>query len=182
MTNDPILREFMCWAVNIVRLPLTPRAVQTLDQQIRDFPPEFLLFVEHVSQLVLQNDERDSTHTFSLRRRDNQYILNDGEKSTRWMITRKIHSLSSDAQSDRRSLDDGSEVPITWAAPIDRLNEPGRFWAYFPTMTTSLLAGILNAPWKTNEDRQNLLPGFYNDELIDAAAENGGRCSASSTN
>ena len=171
MTNDPILREFMCWAVNIVRLPLTPRAVQTLDQQIRDFPPEFLLFVEHVSQLVLQNDERDSTHTFSLRRRDNQYILNDGEKSTRWMITRKIHSLSSDAQSDRRSLDDGSEVPITWAAPIDRLNEPGRFWAYFPTMTTSLLAGILNAPWKTNEDRQNLLPGFYNDELIDAAAE-----------
>ncbi len=28
----------------------------------------------------------------------------------------------------------------------------------------------MNAPWKTNEDRQNLLPGVYNDELIDAAA------------
>lgn len=32
------------------------------------------------------------------------------------------------------------------------------------------MAGILNAPWKTNEDRQNLLPGIYNDELLDAAA------------
>lgn len=37
-------------------------------------------------------------------------------------------------------------------------------------VTASLLAGIVNAPWKTNEDRQNLLPGPYNDELIDAAA------------
>ena len=49
---------------------------------------------------------------------------------------------------------------------------------YFPGMTRnsemstepSLLAGIVNAPWKTNEDRQNLLPGVYNDELVDAAA------------
>ena len=62
------------------------------------------------------------------------------------------------------------EVPISWAAPIDRLNDPGRFWAYFPTTTTSLLSGILNAPWKTNEDRQNLLSGVYNNELLHAAA------------
>ena len=73
-------------------------------------------------------------------------------------------------KSDSRSLDDADEVPIWWAVPVDRLNEPGKFWAFFPTLTTSLLAGILNAPWKTNEDRQNLLPGVYNDELIDAAA------------
>ena len=82
-----------------------------------------------------------------------------------------MHKLSSDAKSDSRSLDDADEVPIWWAAPVDRLNAPGKFWAFFPTLTTSLLAGILNAPWKTNEDRQNLLPGVYNDELIDAAAE-----------
>ena len=60
---------------------------------------------------------------------------------------------------------------FSWAAPVDRLNDPGKFWAFFPTMTTSLLAGVLNAPWKTNEDRQNLLPGVYNDDLIDAAAD-----------
>ena len=32
------------------------------------------------------------------------------------------------------------------------------------------MAGILNAAWKTNEDRLNLLPGQYNEELIEAAA------------
>ena len=53
---------------------------------------------------------------------------------------------------------------------IDRLNDPGRFWAFFPTTTTSLLSGILNAPWKTNEDRQNLLTGVFNNELLHAAA------------
>ena len=37
-------------------------------------------------------------------------------------------------------------------------------------MTSSLVAGILNAPWKTNEDRQNLLSGPYNEELIEAVA------------
>lgn len=171
MENDPILRELMSWGANIVRLPLKDHAVQTLDKQIREFPPEFLLFVRHVSQLVLQNEVQGDTRTLSLHRRDNLCVLNDGDKLTRWMITRVIHSLSPDAQSDRRSLDDGSQVPITWAVPIGRLNEPGKFWAYFPTMTTSLLAGILNEPWKTNEDRQNLLPGVYNDELIDAAAK-----------
>ena len=67
-------------------------------------------------------------------------------------------------------------MPVWWAAPLDRLNEPGYFWHFFPTKTASLLAGILNAPWKTNEDRQNLLPGPYNDELIDAAARMVARC------
>ena len=61
-------------------------------------------------------------------------------------------------------------MPICWAAPLDRLDRPGHFWAFFPTHTASLVAGILNAPWKTNEDRQNLLPGRYNEELIEAAA------------
>ena len=141
-----------------------------LVRQIRDFPPEFLLFVEHVSELVLQNDNQGETRTFSLRREDNLLVLDDGGSTTRWMFTKATHKLSPGAKSDSRSLDDAGEVPISWAAPIDRLNEPGKFWAFFPTMTTSLLSGILNAPWKTNEDRQNLLLGVYNSELIDAAA------------
>ena len=170
MEADPILRELMGWAVNLVRLPLKPEARETLGQQITEFPAEFLLFVEHVSQLVLQNNGQEGIRTFSLSRDDSQYILDDGENVSRWMLTTIVHSLSPRAKSDSRTLDDASEVPISWAAPIDRLNEPGRFWAFFPTMTESLLAGILNAPWKTNEDRQNLLPGVYNNELIDAAA------------
>ena len=67
--------------------------------------------------------------------------------------------------------DDATEVPIVLAAPLEQLHQPGEFWAFFPTLTNSLLAGILNAPWKTNEDRQNLLTGEYNEELIGAVAE-----------
>ena len=170
MEADPILCELMGWAVNVVRLPLNDGAHEALASQIRDFPPEFLLFVEHVSELVLQDDKQRDTRSFSLRREDPQFVLFDGTSTTHWLLAKATHELSPDARSDSRSLDAEDEVPIWWAAPVNRLSEPGKFWAFFPTMTTSLLSGILNAPWKTNEDRQNLLPGVYNDELIDAAA------------
>ena len=160
----------MGWAVNIVRLPLKQGTYEALHRQIAEFPSEFLLFVGHVSQLILQTEEQEAPRTISLRGEDGHLILGDGGNETRWMLVSGEHELSTDARSDSRGLDDATVVPVSWAVPIDRLNEPGRFWAFFPTMTTSLLAGILNAPWKTNEDRQNLLPGVYNDELIDAAA------------
>ena len=170
MMTDPILRSLMGWAVNIVRLPLKQGAYEALHRQIKEFPPEFLIFVKHVSQLKLQTDDQEVTRTIGLSRENSHLTLDDGGKETRWMLVSDTHALSADAKSDSRSLDDATEIPISWAAPIDRLNEPGKFWAFFPTQTTSLLSGILNAPWKTNEDRQNLLLGVYNEELIDTAA------------
>ena len=170
MEEDSVLRDLMCWAVNIVRLPLKADSHDDLDKQIKEFPAEFLLFVEHVKQLVLQTDQQEAARTFTLSEDDGYWVLNDSGVTSRWMLRKKTHRLSPDARSDRRTLDDAEEVPITWAAPVERLNDPGKFWAFFPTMTTSLLSGILNAPWKTNEDRQNLLSGVFNDELIDAAA------------
>ena len=167
---DPILGELMDWATNIVRLTLKRGSADDLRQQMRDFPSAFLLFVEHVKLLTI-DDGSTFDRTLELERKDEELRLMDGGKTTNWRAFKVIHRLSSDARADRRSLDDGDEVPIWWAAPLDRLTDPGTFWAYFPTKTASLAAGILNAPWKTNEDRQNLLPGPYNDELIDAAAE-----------
>ena len=166
---DPDLREMGCWATNIVRLPLKPGAHQSLNDQIREFPAEFMLFVEHVGRLVLQTDVRDSARIVAVTFEDDLRVLDDDGNKTLWLLERRLHKLSAIAKRDSRSLDDADEVPIWWAAPVNRLNDPGRFWAFFPTMTHSLLAGILNAPWKTNEDRQNLLPGVYNNELIDAA-------------
>ncbi len=172
MEADSNLREMGCWASNIVRLPLKLGAYQSIHKQIEDFPAQFLLFVKHVGRLVLQEDGQESARIVTLaRQEDDRWILDDAGRKTRWMIETRLHTLSPDAKSDSRSLDDTDEVPIWWAAPTERLNEPGWFWAFFPTMTPSLLSGILNAPWKTNEDRQNLLTGVYNDELIDAAAK-----------
>jgi hypothetical protein len=42
----------------------------------------------------------------------------------------------------------------------------GKFWAFFPLVDETTLSGILNAPWKTNDDRTSLLPGAFNEELI----------------
>ena len=170
MDADPILDDLMGWASNIVRLPLRDEAINSLERQIEEFPGRFLLFVEHVSRLTLQNDINGTNRTFSLSCEDDLYFLSDGKSVTRWVVAKDTHKLSPEARSDSRALDDTGQVPISWAAPLDSLGEPGQFWAFFPTATSSLLAGILNAPWKTNEDRQNLLEGVYNRELVDAAA------------
>ncbi len=169
--SDPVLRSLMSWAVNIVRLPLKHGASEALQQQIEEFPAPFLLFVGHVSRLILQSDIQCETRTVRLHPEGDQVVLDDGGDESRWVVVSKAHHLSESAREDGPSSDDATEVPIAWAAPVERPNDPGTFWAFFPTMTTSLLDGVLNAPWKTNEDRQNLLPGAYNEELISAAAQ-----------
>ena len=166
--DDQDLYELTTWATNIVRLPLALGAREDLAEQMREFPAEFLLFVDHVRYLTLEND--NLSRDLVLDKRGGELVLSTGERQSRWKCFKTTHQLSARAKADRRSLDDSGNVPIWWAAPLDGLNEPGYFWNFFPTKTASLLAGILNAPWKTNEDRQNLLPGPYNDELIDAAA------------
>ena len=165
---DEDLYELMSWATNIVRLPLKAGAREDLAQQIEGFPPEFLLFVDHVRYLTLEDGER--SRNFTLRNRNDELHLDTGKQIARWRVFETSHLLSIEARNDWPLHDDSDAVPIRWAAPLDRLDHPDHFWAFFPTDTASLVAGILNAPWKTNEDRQNLLPGSYNEELIEAAA------------
>ena len=170
-TRDGTLREFMEWATNVVRLPLQRGASDRLREQVREFPTEFLLFVEHVGHLSLRDDTTDASREVQVDVVGGVHMLTEGETRTPWRVFSDPHRLSEDALVDWDSYRDSPEVPLWWAAPVERLREPGRFWAFFPTQTESLVAGILNAPWKTNSDRQNLLPGAYNDELIKAAAD-----------
>ena len=166
--GDEELRELMSWATNIVRLPLKPGAHKDLEAQIASFPPEFLLLVDRVRYLTL--DKAEAAREFVLEKRRGALRLDTGEGLSRWRRFETTHRLSAEARGDRPLHDDSGDVPIRWAVPLDRLDEPGQFWAFFPTGTASPVAGILNAPWKTGEGRLNLLPGPYNDELIDAAA------------
>ncbi len=194
-SEDQILREMRGWATNIVRLPLRDsEAYADLAKQIEDFPSEFLLFVKHVGLMRLQTDNQDDgqmelqtadqterARVITMSEEESLWVLKDKRdaniKRTSWMIRSKIHRLSSDAKSDSIASD-VDEVPIWWAAPLDSSNptdrsgdSSGKFWTFFPMSTNSLLSGILNAPWKTNVDRTNLLEGTYNNELIDAAAD-----------
>ena len=167
--TDEELRELMSWATNIVRLPLRAGMQAELARQIEDFPPEFMLFVDHVRHLTLEHG--DDSRSFMLHRHDGELRLDTGKGSSRWRRHDTIHPLSAMAKDDWQLHDRGDKASVSWAIPLDRLDHHGHFWAFFPTNTASLVAGILNAPWKTNEDRQNLLPGPYNTELIRAAAE-----------
>jgi len=169
--KDDILRKLMVWANNIVRLPLKPGVRDDLCQQVREFPKEFLLFVKHVHSLALKDEPANFKRNLELLSSNNEFLLADGNETSQWKMFNHMHRLSDEALADRRSLDEGEDVPVCWAVPLDHVDHPRQFWAFFPTMTTSLVAGILNAPWKTNEDRQNLLPGSYNDELIKSAAK-----------
>lgn len=168
--DDPVLGEMMRWATNIVRLPLKRAAFGDLEQQITDFPAEFILFVPHVTSLTLIVGDGPLQRHVQLTSDGDEFVLDDGSDTGRWRIFRRAHRLSAAAWADRRPGDDADEVPIWWAAPVDHAQRHDRFWAHFPTETSCLVSGILNAPWKTNEDRQNLLVGDYNDELVRAAA------------
>ena len=61
--RDDELRELMSWATNVVRLPLKLGVNDDLAKQISEFPSEFLLFVDHVRYLILEDGEgsRDIT-------------------------------------------------------------------------------------------------------------------------
>lgn len=166
--KDEELGELMSWATNVVRLPLKKGACVDLADQIRNFPPEFLLFVDQVRYLTLEEEE--NSREFMLHRKDGELILDNDNGFARWMRFDTVHSMSADARADCHLNNDSGDVPIQWATPLDRLDRPGYFWAFFPTSNASLVPGILNAPWKTNEDRQNLLAGPYNHELIETAA------------
>ena len=182
---DHALREMMSWATNIVRLPLKSGSRSDLRRQVKDFPPEFLLFVDHVKRLALEADDlrrelvltKDDAGVLHLSDSNAQKEPTRPGTHARWHCFKKIHTLSAEARSDAPDMvDDSGEVPIWWAAPIvDGTRQggddvSGKYWAFFPTTTPSLLGGILNAPWRTNSDRQNLLRGTYNDELVDVAA------------
>src|SRR5699024_56070 len=92
-------------------------------------------------------------------RRSLQVEQADGmETTTHWRVFTKVHQPSREALASAGELHDRSEVELSWAVPhtSTRLRERGDFWAYFPTNYQMTLRGIVNAPWKTSEDRQNL--------------------------
>lgn len=180
---DEHLQEMMGWAMNIVRLPLKSGSRAELRQQVERFPPEFLLFVDHVKSLTLEADDlcrelvlhKDADGVLHLSDHNAQSQPSPNTPA-RWRCFKKTHVLSDRARDDAPNMaDDSDKVPIWWAAPVDGMRQggddvSGRYWAFFPTTTPSLLGGILNAPWRTDSNRQNLLEGRYNDELVGVAA------------
>ena len=184
---DPQLRALMGRSSTIVKLPLT-RGLDWLPLDLREFPAEFLLFSPHVGTLVMEDLSQGAAPTntpANAHRRQieaaveaeksgvgERVVLKVDDEPQEWTVFKTLHRPSDEAKEDGGELADRDELPIMWAVPRGEKERVTRnFWAFFPTENRSTLSGILNAPWKTNEDRQNVLVSRFNDELLDAAAK-----------
>jgi hypothetical protein len=169
MAADPVLAELGTWAETIVRLPLT-RPAEGLEQDLRDFPKEFLLFAPHVAELEVSTD--DTRKVFAcVPQEGNRHRLTAGdERPTDWMVWHQSHRPSEAALSEVSEAIRRPEVVVTYAVPLDDIQTMGRFWAYFPLQDATSARGIHNAPWHISDDRTNMLPGRFNQELLDVVA------------
>ncbi|MEO3807959.1 DEAD/DEAH box helicase [Sphaerisporangium sp. B11E5] len=183
--TDPILKQLLSWATTVVRLPLKPAAVARLAKDIDEFPVEFSLFSPHVGTVTLEkrlsgrafkrqifqkvDGEHHALQEFSSRTGEEE----KEEQVADWRVFTRVYRPSSRALEEAGELHDRPEIDIAWAVPErGTRTRRGQFWAYFPTNYTMTLRGIVNAPWKTSEDRQNLYANNrFNDELIVEVAD-----------
>ncbi len=171
--SDNELRTLMGWASSVVRLPIDRKRSHWLAPEIGDFPREFLLFSPHVGELILEDRVEHVRRTIKLITQDKRLVVTEGDESTAWRVFRKVHRPSKEAKREAGELADRDKIPLVWAVPTEGRGRTsrGKFWAFFPTHYETTLSGILNAPWKTNEDRQNLLEGPFNEELLDEVSK-----------
>jgi len=179
--QDPVLDELMGWASTTVVLPLHPGAEHRLGRDLRNFPAHFMLFSPHVASVVLEDRRQGHLLERVLRQttRETEHRVieeNNGEqkRNERWDVFHLDHQPSVEAQKTAGELHERPVIRISWAVPgkgVEARKKRGSFWAFFPTHYDTTLTGILNAPWKTPEDRQNLTKSDFNAELVQAAAE-----------
>ena len=195
---DQILDSLLSWATTVVRLPLLPGAAARLGLDIAGgkgsgalvnagFPAQFQLFSNHVGTVLLEDRRtlppvrREIEVEFS----GAHHLIREARSGTKLnTIESRVFSVSHSptpaARESAGELHDRGTIDISWAVPAysvnaDRLHTVpvgrGSFWSFFPTKYHMSLSGILNAAWKTNEDRQNLLDGSpLNQELLQVSA------------
>ena len=171
--NSPLSNaERFCWAQTVVSAIISePSVSQRIADEIEKFPPEFLLFLPTDIKLDLEA-EGICIRRISKRIEDGVSVVSDGNTETRWRVFEtRVSIQGSEARSDATHIQRRDIIPLTWAMPLGGREQAGRFWAFFPTETPSLTSGILNAPWKLNSDRTNLIRGPWNEAIMEAAAE-----------
>lgn len=168
--RDKVLAELTDWATTVVHLPLScDPAVLAADMAA--FPAEFLLFSDHVARVRLRNQVQKTTRSLATAKVNGDVVLTDGTDESRWRVFETDVYPSDEAKANSGDRADRDTLPLSWAVPLDGTPAPGAFWAFFPTEYQSTLRGILNSPWKTTADRQNLQHALLNQELLEAAAQ-----------
>jgi len=171
LAPDPMVESFS-WAETLVRAEIgNDHACTALKGEIAAFPSELLLFLPVSIELNLDDGE-SPRRTIRIEAQGKQRRLTVGDVVSEWsIVTKDIRVTDPKALSDATDIHKREIIPINWAIPTNvSRDERGRFWAFFPTTTASRIPGILNAPWKLNDDRTSLIPGPWNSHLMKEAA------------
>jgi superfamily II DNA or RNA helicase len=164
--EDATLADLMAWATTVVRLPRDVEDDGLLATQIKTFPAQFLLFAPHVRELVLRDVDADVSRTVRAKGSGEDLELVEDSSASQWKVFSLRHTPSERARRDAGAMADRDVIPLVWAVPRRRRGV-GEFWAFFPTSERTTLSGVINAPWKLNEDRTRLIDGPFNRELLE---------------
>lgn len=174
--EDPMLAALLNWATTVVRLPLRVGVRERLLEDIRSFPSEMLVFSPHLATLHLHAANDGLSRSMSVASTGDECVtVTEGDQTTEWRrftLRLQTSDLPTEVAANMDvSLRQRRTIPIIWAVPAsDRQRRNGRFWAFFPTLNETTMQGVVNAPWKTDPDRENLSPGSFNAHLLEAAA------------
>lgn len=159
------------WATTVVVAGIAEQSTHDrLAAEIEAFPAEFLLFLPADIDLVLKVEGGVERHARK-RMEGNIAIVDDGATEGRWMLFEtQVQVEQAEARADATHVQARDDIPLAWAMPLEGREQAGRFWAFFPTETQTHVPGILNAPWKLNSDRTNLVRGAYNEAVMAHAA------------
>ena len=162
------------WATTVVSAKIVnPSVVGHIAKEMEQFPPEFLLFLPADIELEVEVEGTKPRHISKCIEGDVSIVI-DGSSKTRWRLFKNCVKIQSpEARDDATHIQARDDLPLAWAVPLGLgEREPaGRFWAFFPTQSHSRTSGILNAPWKLNSDRTNLIPGPWNEAIMEKASE-----------
>lgn len=169
--SDSHLHTMMGWATTVVRLPLRHEAVPNLTEDLRTFPAHFLIFAPWISELRIIDVGNNRTRVIQVQQQGEIVFVTENDQVSSWSVfsdALPVSKLSEEARGEVGRLITGrNAIPVIWAVPSGQGRRVrGSFWAFFPTKTESTLSGILNAPWKTHSDRESLMDGPFNRELL----------------
>lgn len=150
-----------------------PDAFETLEKEINRFPAAFLLFLEADVKLCFQVDGEVRRELTRVRNKtENRNVeIRENDEVQEWRLFQSEITISDPkALRDATMIQARGKVPLSWAVPVGG-RMAGKFWAFFPTESDNGIKGILNAPWKLNNDRTSVIGGAWNIALMEAAAD-----------
>ena len=171
--TDRELAALLSWATTVVRLPIRIDG-REVSRQLSEFRHQFLLFTPQVSSVEVDDDVAGVASRWRASRENldvgaSRVTLQGRETTETWVVVHTAHTPSEAAMADAGTVHARSKINVSWAVRGDRGAHDRTslgLWNFFPTSTPMTIPGIVNAPFKMNDDRMSVLDDLYNVEIL----------------